>query len=242
MRVKLGVVLSSAAMAALIAPAATAAAGTTGASPRVGSTACSVPVLVKNLGAHWTVIGASYAENVKKVKRSFFYGKGQPTALSVGILDEGVFRDDGTKTVRAAESETFTSSGDGNDLYQTRFEFAEFKTVCTSSVAAAAHPRAESVTEYLLEPTGSLGDQRTETVKTAPPALHCIPMSSGEDFTLNDTAAPVFSEAFSLKGFQGSSQTGYSKKASITFRFGQAGQLCGTESSGGEPRGLLEAK
>jgi hypothetical protein len=237
---------ASALMILTTVPATTASASTSEPQATARADTCTPPVLVKQLGAKWTVIGASYADKIKKVTRAFSYGKGQPSSLEVGISlsgNAGSFTADGTKIIDSAKPETFLLSGDGNDLYLTRFEFAEYKTTCTSPSAAVVGARSRPVTEYLLAPSASLGGARIKKLTSAPRATHCVSEEQGSTFTLDRTAAPTFNAAFSVRGFSGSAQTGYSKKASVAFDFHRTGQLCGTNGRPtGDAPGFLVAR
>ena len=75
----------------------------------------------------------------------------------------------------------------------------------------------------------------------APGATHCTPEHNGDHFLKASTTASTFSVGFSVLGFSGTAQTGYTTSAEIYFHFGSTSQLCGVNNTPPNNPGVLVA-
>jgi hypothetical protein len=198
---------------------------------------CGLPELQTYEGYKWTVVGASFAYKIN-VSQSFTYGVDQSSSLSVGLSSTGKtgsFSAAGTVSVDTSNTQTFPVRT-GYLEYETEFGYAMYRTICFNAKGNGG------VSVYTVSSYGWVGGDKVVYPKHAPHATHCVDESAGSVFSENKTAAVTFSGGFSVLGFSGSAQTGYSTTASINFTFHANGKLCGTNAAPGLTPKLLVAE
>ncbi len=126
-----------------------------------------------------------------------------------------------TKVTETGGSQSFpTLTGKTSRLGQTEMEIGFFNTCQISA----------EVAEFPYEVNGG-----THYVKSTPPkAKHCVLELKGSKLVMNKTQSVTFSDGINLKSVIGldlSSLTGYTKVASLTYKFTANGFACGTKGA-----------
>jgi hypothetical protein len=188
---------------------------------------CDEPQLTKDLGPVTTDVAQTYA-TIRKVGEYFTYAQSQEqsSTLEVGISstgDYGSYSGDGTMGVDAGTggSQDYKwISGRQNTRWQTDFEAGSFTQTCAD--------KQGSWTNYLVYNYEWAGGGPYTTHKGGVPATrHCVPEYNGEQWNQYFSTATTFGVGFSVLGFGGSSQTGYSTNAEANFKYRQNGEICG---------------
>jgi hypothetical protein len=186
--------------------------------PAIG---CTPLELQENLKNEATDVAQSYATNAHTTQ-AFKYGAGQSSSLEVGLSDggggDGTYSADGTISTSTSGSQDFpTQSGVSYNTWRGYFESGKFLQECgPTSKYYYVELYEWNAGDDILHPGG-------------PPATpHCSPELAGSTFHQSTTTASTFDVGFETPvGFSGSSRTGYSTSAELSFHFTRAGQICG---------------
>jgi len=198
---------------------------------------CGPPIFKKDLGSHVGYVMQSYS--YIQTTQIFTYGQGQSTGFSVGASASGVFGSfnaSGHTSVSTNDSQGFSpQNGPSNNHFGTYFEMGKYIEHCDNPATM------KMWTNHLVMPyQWNAGTQYDHPVYV-PPAIHCTREHHGDNFTKHNTTATTFKAGYSIEGFTGSAQTGYSNTASIEFKFHQTGVLCGHNGTPPNAPGFLEA-
>jgi hypothetical protein len=145
------------------------------------------------------------------------------------------FTNDGTvsltDTKGTASFTGFPWFAQGGYRYVTQFVTGKFFEVC----------RAEGGW-YLVKAYRWAGGANWSNLSSYPRATWCTFYRKGTSQNITWSSAFQFSDGFSVLGFNASSQTGYDKSASASFKFFSRANLCGTRDyPGGSPK-ILEVE
>jgi hypothetical protein len=205
---------------------------TPGAGPRYG---CSSPIFTKDLGSYVGYVMQSYS--YINTTQKFTYGDNQSTSFAVGLLgsaDGGSISADGHTSVSTTDSQDFKpQTGPSLNHWGTYFEIGKYKQHCV-------RPNHTWVNHLIMPYQWNAGTHYDHPTYI-PPATHCTPEHNGDAFTKHTTTAATIAVGYSIGGFNGSAQTGYTKSASIKFTFHQTGVLCGHKGTPPNKPGFLEA-
>ena len=217
----------------------TATAGRAAASRSAAAGPATVPCGwgdIKTYAPAWTVVGASY-DTTTSVTQHFTYTVGQSSSIGVGSSTSGTygsFTVSGSASVSSSASEDFpTTTGASNYRYQTQFRNSEYAYSCSAGFLA-----------YQTRPTSFAGGARSAST-TYPSATYCVWQEKGSTFTKNTSSAYTFGAGgfISEVGLNFTAQTGYDNSASLSYHFGIAHYLCGTNAYPGEtPKQLVAGK
>jgi hypothetical protein len=203
-----------------------------------GSCVPGLPQFLNPVSSVATNVMQSYS-TIKGAKQTFTYGLGQSTTVGVGASGSG---DPGTYAAAADASASVTDAGSTQqgfapqkgrsfNHFQTYFEWGKYYVAnsCPQEDAYQIMPYEWNAGTNYVHPKG------------APGATHCTPEHNGDWLTQNKTVATTFKVGFTVLGFSGTAQTGYSTTASIRFDFYQTGQLCGVKATPPNRPGILVA-
>ena len=113
--------------------------------------------------------------------------------------------------------------------FQTYFEWGRYYVVnsCPQLDGYESQPFQWNAGTNYVHPSG------------APGATHCTPFHPGDHFTKANTTATTLSNGFTVVGFTGTAQTGYTNTASISFDWSVNAQLCGANGTPPNSLGVL---
>jgi hypothetical protein len=201
---------------------------------------CGLPEFHQNLGKQWTVVGTTFVL-FNQANQDFRYDNDQSSSVGVGYSasgKDGSFSADGTTSVDTDGGEDWGTLGEGNERYATYFRYGVYETICST--------RGGSGYEYYqIKPyEWAAGDQITHPNAPSYHGYNCVPQTHNSTFHKYTSHAIEFSGGYSVFGFTGSTQTGYSTSAEVIMHFYARGRMCGTNDvpGGTDPRVLLAIK
>jgi hypothetical protein len=200
--------------------------------PAIG---CSPVEFDKDLGPTLVDLEQSYS-TYKYVVQSFTYGKNQSSSLEIGISDSGsagTFSADGTTSVSTTSKQNFPNQrGVSRNYWRSQFEKGLYDQECGDGQwFYYAKIYVWNGGDYFVHPKGT------------PSTTHCVQELGGGSWNEYKTNATSFKKGFDFSDldFTGSSQTGYSTTAEITFAFSRTGILCGRTGKPGAVPGFMNA-
>lgn len=195
----------------------------------------SLPQFRADEGSHATNVMQSYS-TINGTLQKFNYGVGQSTTVGVGVSgsgNNGTYTGSGTAGISdTGHTQQFwpNQSNRSFNHWQTFFEWGKYYVYnsCPQLDHYEIFPNAWNAGDAFVHPSG------------APGATHCTPELKGGGLTQSSTTATTFGVGFTVLGFSGSAQTGYSTNASIGMFFpNTAGQLCGVNGTPPNNPGIL---
>jgi hypothetical protein len=211
-----------------------------------GKTQKAFVTVVRDFGGRWTAVGAWFSDTTG-VNATFDYSTAASSSLGIGVSDSAIggFHAEGTHTESTSSTQGYpTVHGDQSVLFRTLFTFKEFQyRLCGGRPPGpACQPSI-----YKVESTQWRGG--SDLQQTANPggfAGWCVPEVRDARWHRGDTKAITWTNGVSIKSVVGidlSSQTGYSREATLDINFAEGGhRLCGRgDFPGGTPY-LLMAK
>jgi hypothetical protein len=189
-----------------------------------------VRYLYRHLGLKLTNVEQSYT-TVNGINMGFTYGQGQTSSLGVGESlnnPNGGFHGDGTAGVSTTRTQGFpTYTTKSYNHWQTYFLVDEIEYVCPIGNLFYLLPFKWGGGDAVAHPSG------------APGAPYCVPEMRGGNWHENQSRSTTFGIGWSVFGFNGSAQTGYSGSADIYFAWNVNGHLCGVHDVPGGSPGIL---
>lgn len=185
----------------------------------------------RHLGQRVTNVEQSYT-TVNGIAMSFTYGQGQSSSLGVGqSVDNpnGGFSGDGTAGVSTKAQGFPTYTKKSYNHWESYFLVDEIKYACP------VHNL------YYLLPYKWAGGDAVAHPSSAPrvSSSNCVNELRGSNWHENTSRSTAFGIGWSVFGFNGSAQTGYSGSADINFSYNVAGHICGVHDVPGGSPGIL---
>jgi hypothetical protein len=184
-----------------------------------------IPVKIKYLGKHWTVVGMT-SSKVRKVTMDFDYGTNQNSSLGVGFKSNagGSWTESGSMSITESGSAGFpTEEGQKTTLDKTKFKYWKWDIPC----------------EGLQVQPSEWASGTDRGHQGVPRATNCDRFAAGSHFSKGNTTAWDFDSGVSIStviGINLSAQTGYDHDASLYYHFGNQTYLCGrNDDPGGSP-------